>query len=534
MRNACPKLCEVLGCLLVLALPAQLVSASRLRDIQLTPVGTYSAGVFNEGAAEIVAHDSRAQRLFVVNGATSSIDVLDFADPAAPSFLFSISLAPYGGQANSVAVKRGVVAAAVQSEPKTDPGKVVFFDAAAPDETQAFISAVEVGALPDMLTFTSSGRFLLVANEGEPNDDYTIDPEGSVSIIDMRGGAARVTQGDVRTATFAPFNGAMLDPSIRIFGPGASVAQDLEPEYIAVSHDSETAWVTLQENNALGILNIREGVFTELRGLGFKDHSLSGNPLDASDRDNAINIANWPVFGMYQPDAIASFSSGGDTFLITANEGDAREYGAFTEEVRVGSLNLDPTIFPDPAFLKNVARLGRLGVTKTLGDPNGDGVYDALYAFGTRSFSIRNAAGALVFDSGDQLEQITAQALPTFFNSNNDSNTSFDSRSDNKGPEPEGVTTAKLYGRTYAFIGLERIGGVLVYNITVPTAPRFIQFVNNRDFSGNAAAGTAGDLGPEGLLFIRAGKSPNHKPLLVVANEVSGTTTVYEISRVDK
>ena len=534
MQIARPKIRALLGSFLILAVPAQFVAASPLKDIQLNPVGTYSAGAFNEGAAEIVAHDPKTQRLFVVNGATSSIDVLDVNNPTAPTLLFSISLTPYGGQANSVAVDKGVVAAAVEAVVKTDPGKVVFFDAGAPDETRAFISAVQVGALPDMLTFTPNGKYVLVANEGEPNDDYSIDPEGSVSIVDLKHGASRVTQSDVRTATFTAFNGATLDSSIRIFGPGASVAEDLEPEYIAVSHDSKTAWITLQENNALGILNIKEGAFTELRGLGFKNHSLPGNALDASDRDNAINIANWPVFGMYQPDAVASFRYRGDTFLITANEGDARDYDAFAEEVRVSSLKLDPIAFPDATFLKNSARLGRLNVTKTLGNPDGDGDYDALYAFGARSFSIRDASGALVFDSGDQIEQITAQFLPAFFNSSNDSNNSFDTRSDNKGPEPEGVTVGELYGRTYAFIGLERIGGVIVYDVTVPTSPRFIQYVNNKDFSGDAEAGTAGDLGPEGLLFIRAGDSPTHQPLLVVANEVSGTTTVYEISRMDK
>jgi hypothetical protein len=92
------------------------------------------------------------------------------------------------------------------------------------------------------------------------------------------------------------------------------------------------------------------------------------------------------------------------------------------------------------------------------------------------------------------------------------------------------VVVGKIKGRTYAFIGLERIGGVVIYDVSVPTAPRFVQYLNNRDFSQTPDSPLAGDLGPEGLLLIEAHESPNKKPLLVIANEVSGTTTVYEIT----
>lgn len=517
---------------LTVAVLTTCAAAPRVPEIELRLAGTYSAGVFNAGAAEITAYDPKTRRLFVVNGAASTIDVLDISDPSAPRLLFSIDLTPYGRQANSVAVHKGVVAAAVEANVKTDPGRAVFFDA-----DGNYLNSVAVGALPDMLTFTPDGRTVLVANEGEPNSynqPGSVDPEGSVSVINLKLGAHRLTQADVVTAGFSAFNFAALDPSVRVYGPGASVAQDLEPEYIAVSHDSKTAWVTLQENNAIGVLDIKRGVFTELVGLGFKDHSIAGSGLDASDRDgpaNAgrINIANWPVFGMYQPDAIASFRHRGNTYLITANEGDARDYAGFSEERRVSALTLDPRAFPNATALKTNAQLGRLNVTAANGNPDGDGDYDRLYAFGARSFSIRTASGALVFDSGDQLEQLTARLLPGFFNSDNAANNSFDTRSDNKGPEPEAVEVGEIYGRTYAFVGLERIGGVAVYDITDPFSPRFVQYVNNRDFAGDAAAGTAGDLGPEGLLFIPGHDSPTHKPLLVVANEVSGTTTVYEI-----
>lgn len=507
-----------------------LVNHAAPPGVELQVLGTYASGLYNQGASEIVAYDPQTQRLFTVNGATSKIDVISIANPSAPALLFSIDLAAYGRQANSVDVHNGIIAAAVEANVKTDNGKVVFFDA-----DGNYLNAVVVGALPDMLTFTPNGSTVLVANEGEPNNDYTIDPEGSVSMIDLSGGVSNAT---VATAGFTAFNGTTLDSSIRIFGPGASVAQDLEPEYIAVSHNSKTAWVTLQENNAVGILDLRSGSFIELVGLGFKNHDLSGNGLDASDRDsainNGININQWPVFGMYQPDSIAAFKYKNDTFLITANEGDAREYtGApgFVEEARISSLTLDPAIFPNAATLKMPANLGRLNVTRALGNPDNDSDYDALYTFGSRSFSIWTADGEQIYDSGDRLEQITAAAYPMFFNASNTNNTK-DDRSDNKGPEPEAVTIGKAFGRNYAFIGLERIGGILVYDVTDPYAPAFVQYINNRNFLAATNTGAAGDLGVEGLQFISDDDSPTGTPLLVAANEISGTTTVYEVAKV--
>jgi 2',3'-cyclic-nucleotide 2'-phosphodiesterase/3'-nucleotidase/5'-nucleotidase len=180
-------------------------------------------------------------------------------------------------------------------------------------------------------------------NEGEPSDDYTTDPEGSVSIIDVSAGAANITQDSVCTADFRGFNDAELDPGIRIFGPNASVAQDLEPEYVTASDDSTRAWVTLQENNALAILDLEDCQVMDLVALGFKDHNLPGNGLDASDVDG-INITSWPVQGMYQPDGIASYRFQGATYRITANEGDSRDYPGFSEEAQVADLPLDPTV----------------------------------------------------------------------------------------------------------------------------------------------------------------------------------------------
>jgi len=504
------------------------VAAARASSIELSVVGTFTTGAFDESASEIVAYDPGTQRVFVVNAQAATVDVLDITDPATPTLVNVIAVATWGASANSVAVKNGVVAVAVEDDDKQSPGMAVFFDV-----DGQFLSAVQAGALPDMVTFSPNGKWVLVANEGEPSDDYLVDPEGSVSVIDISGGAASLTQADVRTADFSAFNGASLDPSVRVYGPGATAAQDFEPEYIAVGRGSRFAWVAMQENNALAIVHIPSATVVAVVGLGFKDHQKPGRGMDASNRDGGINIANWPVSGMYQPDSIASYDFFGFPLLVLANEGDSRDYDGFSEEERVGDLVLDPTAFPDAANLQLDENLGRLKTTVVNGDTDGDGDFDRIFSYGARSFSIRSPTGHVLFDSGDQLEQITASALPGEFNSTNDENGSFDDRSDDKGPEPEALTLGRIGWRTYAFLGLERVGGVAVFDITNPFHVTFVQYLNNRDFSGDPVAGTAGDLGPEGMAFVSAEESPTGAPLLIVGNEVSGSTTIYEIEVVD-
>ncbi|MFB8830892.1 choice-of-anchor I family protein [Azotobacter sp. CWF10] len=291
--------------------------------------------------------------------------------------------------------------------------------------------------------------------------------------------------------------------------------------------------MTLQEGNAVAVLDIHSGTFSALHGLGFKDHGLPGNELDASDRDGKLDLRNWPVLGMYQPDAIARYEHRGLTYLVTANEGDARDYGGYSEVVRLGSdaYPLDPERFPEAAELKQNANLGRLNVSKASGLNPQTGRYERIHAFGGRSFSIWTQNLEPVWGSGADFERIIAEANPGFFNSNHSEN-GFDTRSDDKGPEPEGLTLASLWGRTYAFVGLERVGGVMVYDIDDPRAPSFVQYLNHRDFQATPGTPEAGDLGPEGLTVIEAGASPlPGVPLLVVANEVSGTTTLFRIDR---
>lgn len=492
--------------------------SSQGQAISLAPVGTYQTRIFDQGASEIIEYDPDTRRLFVVNAAAPGVDVLDAADPSNPRKIAFIDAAALGGIVNSVDVKGGLLAVAVEARIKTNPGLAAFYRT----DTLELLGTAPTGALPDMITFSPNGRFALTANEGEPNASYTIDPEGSVTVVD-------ITTRVATTLGFSALNGfeqQLRAFGVRVYGPGASAAQDFEPEFIAVSDDSREAYITLQENNAIVVLDLQRLQFTRLLPLGYKDHMRPGYGLDASDRDGIISIANWPVRGMYQPDGIATYRFGGRTYLVTANEGDTRDYAAFAEEARVSTLRLDPAAFPNAAFL---TANGRLTVTRTLGDRDGDGDYDELYLPGARSFSIWDTEGNLIFDSGDQFERITAARFPTFFNASSTNNT-FDDRSDNKGPEPEGVAIGEIGGRTYAFIGLERIGGIMVYDITDPRAPFFADYYNHRNFTGSIAQFTAGDLAPEGVAFIPARTSPNGRPMLVVGNETSGTTTFYNIN----
>ena len=489
-------------------------------SIELDLKGAVALG---EGVAEISAFDPYSKRLFIIDG-SSVLKVVDLSDPSAPvelpgeaidvaaDILADIGLA--AGDANSVAVKYGIVAVAIAADPVTDDGFVAFYDT---DGTYKY--SCRVGALPDMLTFTPDGRKILVANEGEPEND--IDPVGSVSVIDVHK-LRRKKNCDhphaVRTAGFEAFDGhedALRDKGVRLFA-GKTVSEDVEPEYIAVSRNGRYAWVTLQEANSMALLNVRSARILKILPLGLKNHARPGNGLDASDKDDEINIRNWPVFGMYMPDAIASFDVRGRTYLVTANEGDDRG-----EDERIEDLDLDPTAFPDAADLQDEMALGRLGVSTVDGDTDGDGDYDKLFSYGARSFTVWNGYGRKVYDSGDFIGRKTAELTPGLFNANDGDPGEFDNRSDNKGAEPEGAATGEVYGRPYAFIGLERgPGGVMVFDVSRPGKPKFIDYVRRDE-----------DVSPEGLLFIDAKDSPSRKPLLVVSHEISGTLVVYEISR---
>lgn len=501
-------------------------------ELDLEPLGRAVLG-----GAEIAAYDAKSQRAFVTDAVANELHIIDLLEPAAPIEIETLDLSPYGAGPNSVAVSPafgGLVAVAVEAAPKTDPGSVVLFDTDGAQRGRP----IPTGALPDMLTFAPDGRTLLVANEGEPNDLYTVDPEGSVTVIDFARGV-----GNPRVRT-ADLSGVPLEGPVRLFGfGGPTPAQDLEPEYIAT--DGETAWVTLQENNALGFLDVAKAEFTKVKGLGFKDHGLAVNGIDASDRDNPTNpfvlqdriFARPGVRGMYQPDALALFEADGAMHLAGVNEGDARVYppanipghaegSVFNEEIRVSGLAGAGYTVGGPLVGKTGnAELGRLTVTRpsTVGVPGltqASGEVTQVFAFGARSLTVWGTDASLTSDTGDQLERLSFGLDPANFNKTNAAGSPVDDRSDNKGPEPEGVAVGRVDGTTYAFVGAERSGMIYAYDLSDPTAPVFSGWANTRN----------ADLGPEGLAFVSAGASPSGTPLVLVTNEISGTLNVLEVS----
>lgn len=454
-------------------------------------------------AAEISAYDPSNGFLFVTNNAAGNrIDVIDINNPNKPVYKDSIYLQPElesNMEVTSLAVKNNLLATAVASKNKTDPGITHIFNT---DNFQ-HIKSIEVGSLPDMITFSPDGKYILTANEGEPNPEYNIDPTGSVSIISVDNGYKHEK---VEFNSFENQLEKLTQEGFRIFAPNATFAQDIEPEYIAISKDSKFAWVTLQENNGIARIDLFSKTVVDIFGLGFKDFSMEGNQIDICDLDSQIVLKKWPIKGMYQPDAIAVFSHEDKYYLITANEGDARDYPGFSELARIADLTLDTLAFRDSELLKGCENIGRMVVTTTMGDIDNDGDYDELYAFGSRSFSVWNGlTGDLIMDSKNMLERDLI-ANSSLYD---------DNRSDDRGIEPEGVTIGYVAGRTIAFIGLERANSVLTYDLTVPKNPRFMQVLKT-------------GIGPEGVLFVPQEQSKNGKSMLIVSSEIDGKIQIFQ------
>lgn len=568
-----------------------------LRELDIQVVGRFASGIYGKSAAEIVQFHKASASIFAINAANNQLEVIRIAGlPTAavanPISDNSLSSTPMSfpssvkvkaadnseielvlGAANSIAIKDNWLAIAVENAVKTATGAVLIYEL---DSSGAatFVKAVAAGALPDMLTFVPDGSKLLVANEGEPDPDYLADPEGSISLITFDNGQpADIARhidfnGDIRFTskrikaeaydTEAERRALLTAAGVKFAGPeGTTVAQDLEPEYISVAADGKTAWVSLQENNAMGIIDLEAGT-VEIKALGLKDWSQYR--LDFTNKDGIANLQHAPgVYGLYQPDTIASYRWNGTSFIVTANEGDSRDWNAYSEDIRVADV-VDPDEFnlqlsPELQALYDQSGgkdgLGRLKVTSALLDEDQDGMVERLYAYGGRSFSIWDAQMSQVFDSGDDFGRIGSAILGANFNSAHTENKG-DNRSDDKGGEPEALDLGEINGRTYAFIGQERSGDLFVYDITNPFQAAFVAHYNNRNFEVSfeldddladpcdSAEGmdctevpNAGDLGPESIKFIPAADSPSGQPLLVVGNEVSGSVTLYQVTEKD-
>ena len=525
---------------------------------ELRLIGQYSTGSGIAGA-EISAVDFKSKRLFITNGKTNAIEIVDFSNAKKPKLVKSVSFTDKGVTGiQSVAAKNGVVVVATSVGEATAAGKVFIMDVNG--KLRSDVSdGVTVGVLPDSIHITPDGRFVVTADEAQPKNycltngvlTETSDPKGSVSVIDLNSKNPVATIID-----FSGFNdrkNAITYAGGRIFGPGATVAQDLEPEYVTISLDSSKAWVTLQENNAIATIDLVTKTVTGITGLGFKNHNVYNSGMDASDRDNKIEIVARNVQGMYLPDAVASLEAGGNTYLFTANEGDAREYPCLmggtdplkleAEDLRFGAA-ADATV--DSTF-KTDAVVGRLKVTPfSPASVTGTAVtantkVANAYSFGTRSFTVWKAPtldgvfpAEIVFDSGDEIERVIAKERPKLFNADWNTTTglvsSFESRSGSKGPEPEGLAIGSAYGRTWMVLVLERDSGLMLYDVTNPSKPIFRQYINTSTPGGDIILGTGGNVSPEGVLFLEASNSPTGKPMIVVSYELSGTVAMFELT----
>lgn len=515
-------------------------NASRTGQDQLniTHKGRYTSGAdFGNGGTEIVKYNPKNGYAYSVNGDKEALDIIDVKHPGkdgAINLVKRIYLQDNGieaGDLTSVTVHPSgdYVAVSAPAVDKTKPGHVVFYGS-----NGDYINNVTVGSLPDMVTFSKDSKYLLVANEGEPSDDYTVNPPGSVSVIDVTGGPANVTANNVRTAMFTKEH----QEGIRALGPNAEDAYlNIEPEYIAVDSQSKYAYVTLQEVSAIAKVDIVKGQIVQVKGLPYKDHSLAQNAMDVSDEDGKSELRRVPVLGLLQPDGIDTYDYNGETYLLIANEGDSQDYEGYSEEKRVKKLKDDIQL--DARYYQGYTQaelddmvdnglfddeqLGRLKVTTSHAFKDADGKYNALVSYGGRSFSILRASDLeMIYDSGSDIEQRVLDLLPERFNANYESadDIKVDDRSDDKGPEAENVVVGKVGSHSYAFVGLERVGGIMIYDITNPNEPYFVKYLYDLDNK---------DISPEGITFESAEESPNGKPMLIASFELSGTTSAWEL-----
>lgn len=468
------------------------------------------------GVAEIVKYNKYNQTMYLVSGKTQSVHIVNLNNVNSNSNTTleatkTVTLESIGindaGDITSVDVSPDgkEIAIAIQHKDYDKNGYIARFDA-----NGQLINIHEAGIQPDMITYSPDGSLILTANEGEPRQGYeagTVDPKGSITALDTNTNQSY----DIDFTAFdsAESRAALVADNV-IIKKDTAPSVDFEPEYITISNDSLTAYVTLQEANSIATIDLTTKQVTRVDSLGFKDYSSGDNKVDLYKKDDAINITNTDEFlGIYMPDGISSYEVDGKTYLLTANEGDSREWGDYINEV-------------EEKYGESESKI----VTLNTDDYDGFDDLSKKYLFGGRSFSIIDASTmTMVSDSNGEFEEITAKLLPEYFNCSND-DISFEDRSGKKGPEPEDIKTMIIDGKVMAFIGLERIGGVMMYDVSDPTNPIYVDYLNLRDFSDDIS----GSVSPEGLCTVSAKDSPTNKPMLIIANEVSGDVNVVEVA----
>ncbi|HIX82543.1 MAG TPA: choice-of-anchor I family protein [Candidatus Erysipelatoclostridium merdavium] len=468
------------------------------------------------GVAEIVKYNKYNQTMYLVSGKTQSVHIVNLNNVNSNSNTTleatkTVTLESIGindaGDITSVDVSPDgkEIAIAIQHKDYDKNGYIARFDA-----NGQLINIHEAGIQPDMITYSPDGSLILTANEGEPRQGYeagTVDPKGSITALDTNTNQSY----DIDFTAFdnAESRAALVADNV-IIKKDTAPSVDFEPEYITISNDSLTAYVTLQEANSIATIDLTTKQVTRVDSLGFKDYSSGDNKVDLYKKDDAINITNTDEFlGIYMPDGISSYEVDGKTYLLTANEGDSREWGDYINEV-------------EEKYGESESKI----VTLNTDDYDGFDDLSKKYLFGGRSFSIIDASTmTMVSDSNGEFEEITAKLLPEYFNCSND-DISFEDRSGKKGPEPEDIKTMIIDGKVMAFIGLERIGGVMMYDVSDPTNPTYVDYLNLRDFSDDIS----GSVSPEGLCTVSAKDSPTNKPMLIIANEVSGDVNVVKVA----
>ena len=499
--------------------------------ISLTKIGSYDSGYSNKdgGVTEIISYDKVKNNAWVVNGATGKLDILSLEQVTGgisdkipvksldiPAMVAKVVPDFQYGDMTSVAVNGdlGIAAVALQDADYSKHGYAAILTTEG-----ELLTMIEAGCQPDNIVFTPDGTKILVANEGESREgigEGIIDPAGSVTVITLD--TADVQKSIAVTVGFEAFDSereTLIENGI-IMVKDNLPSVDFEPEYIAATN--QKAYVALQENNAIAVLDLDTKEYNGVHSLGYKDLSMEKDALDLVE-DGVYEAKTYDAVSAYMPDGIAVYETEGKVYILTANEGDAREWGDYCNEIKATVTATDGT---------EAEKVRTIDAEVTDGLPEGETVL-----YGARSFSIYRADNdglTKVYDSGNDFETKTAEYFPAYFNISNDDN-AFDSRSPKKGPEPESVVIGKVEDKTYAFTALERIGGIMVYDITDPEKAAFCNYINTRDFSEDpeVVEKLTGDIAPEGLTFISAENSPSETPILLAAFEVSGTVGAYAV-----
>nr|WP_298147691.1 hypothetical protein [uncultured Pseudomonas sp.] len=433
---------------------ALLAFAPLASALELKPVSVYQSG-FPLGS-EIVSVQASSMRVAVSNSVEGLVEILQLDPTTGLQRLARHTLVDQGmGEITSVAwhPHENIFAACIRDNDGLKNGRVELRSAA--DGT--LLKSLEVGVWPDSVAFSPAGDYLLVANEGEA---YVHDGQGfrsgdgAISLIDLREGVMQARHRLIALPDLAGLAGATQAEHQRLLErvidgeelkvPFGTSPEHIEPEYVAFSPDGTRAYVSLQENNAVAVVDMARGELSKVFGLGTVRHAADVL-ADGRYEPNA------ELFALREPDALAVSADG--RYLVTADEGDS-----------------------DPKIAKIAAGL-----------PSGGG----------RTISVFDSiSGELLGDTAGQLDDMAAKAgvYP-------------DLRSPNKGSEPEGVVSFDAFGKRLAVASLERADALALIDLDRPAQPKVLQVlgVGEGAGSGNLAPEGLAHVEHQGRHFLVTG-----------------------------